>query len=51
MSQEESFRLYKSQSIQVARDLKYDSSILAGIKRAKTESEIIRLLRKGRDNL
>lgn len=51
MGQEESFKLYKSQSVQIARDLKYDSTIIAGIKRAKTESEIIRLLRKGRDNL
>ena len=51
MSAEESLELYRRQAREAARDLGYKASILAAIKTAKSEAEILRLMRKGRESL
>lgn len=41
-------KTYRNESVQLAKDFKYDSSVIAAIKKAKTEDEIDRILMRAR---
>lgn len=45
-----SLATYRSQSIKIAKDLGYGSTVISDIKSAKNESEITRILKTAREN-
>lgn len=47
--EDKSFKKYKSDSIRIARQLYYTNSTISAIRKAKSESEVIRAMQTARE--